>query len=135
MIQQFLKHVALRVALVLTCLGIGLLGWPGDVGAQNFVKVGSEDGSGARRVRVGEAPLPTVAPVSGVLTPGASERAEADGSVVGDPAFAPILAAIRALAAPSRESAEADALRAEFAAPAGERTPYEAAHAAWQAVR
>ncbi len=135
MMQHFLKYVARRVALVLTCLGIGLFGWPGDVGAQNFVKVGAEDGSGARRVRVGEAPLEKVAPISGAVAAEEPDGAASGGAAATDPAFAPILAAIRSLRVPARESAEADALRAEFAAPARERTPYDAAHAARQAVR
>lgn len=52
MMKAFLAYVARRVALVATVLAIGLLGWPGDVGAQSMIQVGNIDQSGARRIRI-----------------------------------------------------------------------------------
>lgn len=51
--RAYLMHVLRRTLLVLGCLGTGLVGWPGLVGAQeSLLNAGRIDASGARRITV-----------------------------------------------------------------------------------
>ncbi|SNS46506.1 hypothetical protein [Tropicimonas sediminicola] len=51
--RAYLKYVLRRTLFVLGCLGTGLLGWPGLVGAQeSLLNSGRIDTSGARRITV-----------------------------------------------------------------------------------
>lgn len=123
----FLKYVARRLALVLICLAIGILGWPGDVGAQNFVKVGEGGDSGMRRIRV----------TPGTSMPGAQSERPAAGEA--EALFAAALAALPRYSGPAGAAAAAKAAAnpffVEFGARPAERTPYEASRAALDAAR
>ena len=143
----YLKYVLRRTLLVLGALAVGLLGWPGDVGAQSLLNAGSIESSGARRIRVEpRAPVAAAAEAgsesSGSMTRGLralwgifgagtqeTEAAEAESAS----GAAGMLAA--ATEAQAETPAPGAALFAEFGAKPPARTPYEASRAALAAAR
>ncbi len=77
----YFKYILRRAALVLLCLGSGLVAWPGDVGAQSLFNPGAIDASGARRIKVEPSELPERTSEETAETPGVVGRVL--GSVMG----------------------------------------------------
>lgn len=151
---KYLKYVLRRIALVLFALGVGLVGWPGDVGAQSLLQFGEIDSTGARRIRIEPKapaePEATEEGQGGIL--GLLKRfggdgeaqgpeAEAMATTAGAPdaessADAPVLTSLQELERAADTAPPAsEMLVAEFGAKPPSRTPYEVSHAALAAAR